>query len=198
MYEESLKHSADHNFPYEPICSSLGVTMDEEVKGLCESVLKNDTSLALISSQTGEIIGQRVLQIGSKNDKIDVENFKIEANRKLIKLFDYKNKLYFDIWENYGVHEAFELFGLSVHKGYRHKGIGLKIMQAAMLFIKSMNLGPVLVKGDCSSNFSQHIYERLDFDCLGKIKYEDYKVDGEQVITNTGEHKYLKVYGKMI
>ena len=198
MYEEAIKHTAEYNFQDEPIGKSLGVTMNEESKVFFESVLKENISLALFLSDTGEIVGQRAIHISSKDDKIDIENFKDGPIRKMIAFFDYKNNLYSNIWEKYGVEEAFEFFGLSVHKDYRRRGIGLKLMQATLLFFKSMNLGPVLSKGDCSSNFSKRIYERLHFDCLGEIKFEDYKVDGKQVITNTGEHKSLKIYGKMI
>lgn len=72
-------------------------------------------------------------------------------------------------------------------------------MQAAILFIKSMNLGrPYLVKGLGDSNYSKRIFERSGFDCLGEIMFDDYKVDGEQVITNTGEHKSIKLYCQMV
>ena len=198
MYEEAIKHIAEYNFPDEPICASLGIIMDEESKAVFESVLRKHMSLALVSAQTGEIVGLRALHIGSKDDKFDIKDFKNEANRKMIAFVEYKNSLYSQIWEIYGVDEAIEFFGLSVHKEYRQRGIGLKLMQAVLLFLKSMKLGSVLTKGDCSSNFSKRVYERLDFDCLGEIKFEDYKVDGKQVITNTGKHKSLKIYGKMI
>ena len=197
MYEASLKHTVEHNFPDEPICKSLGITMDKEAKEMCEGVLKQNMSIALISSKTGEIVGQRVIRIAAKEDMVDIEKFKAEANRKIMTLLKYKNHN-FDLWEHYGVQEAFEFFGLAVHKEYRRKGIGMKLMQAAILFIKSMDLGPVLVKGDCDSNYSKCIYERLNFDCLGEIKFEDYKVNGEQVVTNTGEHKSVKINGKML
>ena len=197
LYEESLKHTAEHNFPNEPVCKSLGMTMDKEAEYICTCALQQNMSIALISARTGEIIGQRVIHIGSKHDKIDMEQYQVQANRKFIKLYEEALK-YVDLWKHYDVDEAFEFFGLSVHKEYRRMGIGIKLMQAAILFIKSMNLGLVLAKGLCDSNYSKRIYERLDFDCLGEIKFEDYKVNGEQVVTNIGEHKSLKIYGKII
>ena len=62
-----------------------------------------------------------------------------------------------------------------------------------------MNLGlPVLVKALDDSNYSHRIFERFGFDCLAEIMYDDYKVDGEQVVTYTGEHKSIKIFCKVV
>ena len=198
MYEESLQHTAEHNFPDEPVCRSLGMILDEEAKELCKGPLLQNMTIVLVSTKTREIIGQRVFSIASKQDEINADDFKVPANRKFVKLCEDINNLC-DVWSRYGVDEAFDLFGISVHKEHRHKGIGLKLMQAALLFIKSMNLGrPVLVKGAGDSNYSKRIFERTGFECLGEIVFDDYIVDGEQVLTNMGEHKSIKVYCQMV
>lgn len=195
--EEALQHIAEHNFPDEIIFKSLGITMDEEVKAMCTSALQDNMSIALISSLTGEIVGLRVIRIGSRDDKFDPEKIKSQAFRKAMGLYEYKNEN-FNAFKHYGVDEAIEFFGISVHKDHRRKGIGLKIMQAALLLISSMRIGTVVAKGDCDSNYSKCIYERLGFDILGEIMFDEYKVNGEIVISNTGEHKSLKAYGKII
>ena len=172
--------------------------MDEETHEIFQSILQQNLSLALVSSSTREIIGLRVMRIGGKEDSFDHKKIKSDGTRKLFEFDEYKDE-YLDVLSHYGVDEAFEFYGLSVHKDHRRKGIGLKLMQAALLFISSMNLGSVVVKGDCDSNFSKCIYERLGFDCLGEIMFDDYnKVKGEEVIADTGEHKSLKMYGKIV
>ena len=61
----------------------------------------------------------------------------------------------------------------------------MKLMHAALLFIKRTNLVPVIVKSLSVSNYSKPIFERTGFDCLSEVMFDDYKVDGEQVIKNT-------------
>lgn len=197
MYEESIKHSAEHMYPDEPLCSSLGMVMDDEVRAMSMVPLLQNMTIVLVATKTREIIGQRVISTMSINDKIELDQIQVPANNKFLKLYDTINKSC-DFWKHYNVEEAFHFFGLSVHREYRRKGIGTKLMQAALLFIKSMNLGPVLVKALGDSIYSHRIFERTEFDCLGEIMYDDYKNDGEQVVTNTGEHKSIKLFCKMI
>ena len=197
MYEESIKHSAEHMFPDEPLCSSLGMVMDSEVKAMSLAPLLQNMTIVLVSTKTREIIGQRVISTMSIHDKLDLDKIQVPANKKFLKLYDTINKSC-DFWKHYDVEEAFHFFGLSVHREYRRRGFGAKLMQAALLFIKSMNLGPVLVKALGDSKYSHRIFERTEFDCLGEIMYDDYKIDGEQVVTDTGEHTSIKLFCKMI
>ena len=78
-----------------------------------------------------------------------------------------------------------------------HKGIGLELMQAALFFISGLNIGPYVVRGNCT-NYSKRIYEKCDFDTLGEIKFADYRENGEVVVKDTGEHKSFKMFGKII
>ena len=198
MYEESIKHTAEQLYPDEPLCSSLGMIMDDEVRAMSMGPLRQNMTVVLVNTKSREIIGQRVLSIMSIHDKIDLDKIKVPGNRKFLQLYDTINKKS-DFWNHYKVEEAFHFFGLSVHRDFRRRGIGTKLMQAALLFIKNMNLGqPVLVKALGDSNYSHRIFERCGFDCLAEIMYDDYKVDGEQVVTGTGEHKSIKLFCKMV
>ena len=71
-------------------------------------------------------------------------------------------------------------------------------MQASLVFIRNLISGTAVVTGECSSNHSKRIYEKLEFDSLAEIMFEDYKVAGEIVMNNTGEHKSMRVYGKIV
>ena len=175
------------------------MNMDEETREIFQEVFQHNLSLALVSSSTREIIGLRVIKLGGKEDfSADFKKIKSEGTRKLFEFDTFKDE-YFDVLAHYDVQEAFEFYGLAVHKDFRRKGIGLKLMQAALLFISSMDLGSVLVKGDCDSYYSQCIYERLGFECLAEFMFDDYnKVKGDTVIVDTGEHKSFKMYGKII
>ena len=194
-YDDALQFTAKHDFPDDPLC----MIMDEETREMFRDVFEHNLSLALVSTSTREIIGLRVIKIGRKDySPIDFEKIQSEGTRKLFEFDTYKDE-YFDVFAHYSVEEAFEFYGLSVHIDYRRKGIGLKLMKAALLFISSMGTGPVLVKGDCDSNYSKCIYERLGFDCLAELTFDDYnKAKGENIIIDTGKHKSFKMYGKII
>ena len=196
-YEEACRHLAEHNFPDEPTCKSIGLVWDEDANTVMMEALHQNMSIALVSDKTDEIIGLRIIHIGKRGEKLNVAKFHSEPVTKLLACLEYKDNC-FDIYSHYNVEEAFQLFGLSIHREHRRKGLGLKLMQAALVFLSSLEIGPVVVKGDCSSNFSKRIYEKLDFELFGEIMFEDYKVDGKIVFANTGEHKSLKVYGKKI
>ena len=101
---------------------------------------------------------------------------------------------------DYEVEEVFDLFGLGVHRDYRKKGLGLKLMKAALIMFKTINPGPslVVVKGDASSIYSKKIYDQLGFQTIGELLMADYKEDGVSVISNTGDHKKYTIYAKAI
>ena len=44
----------------------------------------------------------------------------------------------------------------------------------AMSFVEHLDLGPMVVTGEGTSNFSKRIFEELGFDTLAEIMYADY------------------------
>jgi hypothetical protein len=53
------------------------------------------------------------------------------------------------------------------------------------LFCKELGLSPVCIKGEGTSNYSQRIFEKFDFETIHTMKYDEYKIDGEIVFKNT-------------
>ena len=139
----------------------------------------------------------RTYSIGKKDKKLDTANLKPEGLRKIFECLDVLyNKC--DLYQYYKVDEYLGFVALGVHKDYRRRGIGLKVQKAAVNLIKSFELGPIVVKGEGTSNFSKRIYEKLEFDVLVELMYEDHKENGEIVFQNTGDNKSVKLYGKVI
>jgi hypothetical protein len=54
------------------------------------------------------------------------------------------------------------------------------------------------LNGEASSQFSQRIYDSVEFDMICQINYADYIVDGKIVFNNTGIHPSSKIYTKTI
>ena len=85
-----------------------------------------------------------------------------------------------------------------VHRDYRQRRIGEKLMRAAISFVRNLGLGHVIIKGGGSSNFSHRLYEKVGFEILSELVYDEYKFEGINVLSNTGEHKTHKLYGMSI
>lgn len=71
-------------------------------------------------------------------------------------------------------------------------------MRAAVFFIRNLELGDVVIKGEGTSNFSKRVFEKVGFEVLAEVVYADYKVDGKIVIHSTGEHKTGRLYGLFV
>ena len=189
----------EHYTPDEVVCRSLNVTWDEGLHDLMRRNLEQHLSIGLVT-KTGDIIGGRMSIINTKpKDKleIDTENLKSEAWRKFVDMAYHLENLS-NIYDHYNVEELIHFFKLGVHKDFRGRGLGMKLMKATLAFIKNLDIGPLVIRGEASSNYSQHIYEKLGFDILAEVVYADYKVNGVVVVKNTGEHKSEKAYGLVI
>ena len=192
-----LEFYKGHFCPDEPINRSLNIPWDQEaIESFTES-FRHNLTIALVSDDTGEIVGGRILIIANNNDKIDTSKYKSETLKKLMDITYHFGTLC-NMFEHYKVEEMIHFFGLGVHRDYRRKGIGTKLQKAAMAFVRNMGIGPVLIRGEASSNYSRMIYERLQFECLATIVFAEYKVNGEVVLKNMEENKTYKLYGKVV
>lgn len=64
------------------------------------------------------------------------------------------------------------------------------------IIAKEKGCGFILV--DCSSSYSAAAAERLGFENIYSLKYEDYKVDGEVVFKPDPPHLSVNVYVQKI
>ena len=159
--------------------------------------IKQNVSLILISDTTGQIVAARVSNIGRKDKTFDPDTIPNEGLRKIFGLLGVLYSLC-DAYEHYKVDEYFGFVALGVHKNYRRKGIGLKLQTAAVNLVKNFEMGPIVLKGEGTSNFSKKIYEKLRFDILAEIMYDNHKENGDVVFKNMGDNKSIKLYGKVV
>ena len=187
----------DHFCPDEIINISLDIPWDSEVEKAYMECVGQNISLILVSSKTNKIIGGRIMFVANRDDDISSAKYKSETYRKLNDITNDLADLY-NMFENYNVEDMVHFFGLGIHRDYRQRGLGTRLMEAALMFIQSFGVGPVLVRGEGSSNISQRVFENVGFQCLATIVYDEYKVNGEVVIRNSGENKTYKLYGKIV
>lgn len=159
--------------------------------------MKQNITLALVSDTTGETICARVNTISNKNESFDIDQIQTEGIKKMVAFYQHLSNIC-NVYEWYGVEEVFQFFGIGVHKNHRKKGIGFKVMKATLALIKGFGVGPIVIKGEGSSNYSKRIYEKSDFDMLAEVVYEEYQVDGEVVFKTGPEEKSERLYAKVI
>ena len=197
-YEEAWQLIVHHYCPDEIFCKNFGIVADEGMKKAVYSDLQQNLSIALVSMDTDKIIGIRIIRVSKRGNMVDPNEETSEPVRKLLRFVAFYNENLCDVFQHYDVDEVFSLFQLTVHRDYRQRGIGLKLLQAALVFISGLNIGPCVVRGNCTSNYSKQIYERCGFDTLGEIKFEDYRDNGVVVVKDTGEHKSFKMFGQVL
>ena len=186
--------------------------------------VKENITLILVSDTTDEIVAVRVNKISKKDEHAnetqhedkeyvnesnkenkehinETQNDKSKAvsegRKKLEQLGEAINSL-INVYEHYNVDEVIEFMALAVHKDFRQRGIGLKIMNATLALIKNLELGGVIVKGAGSGNYVNKIFEKAGFDFLGEVVYKDFKVDGELVFKDMGEHRATMAFAKFV
>ena len=197
-YEDMLDLYKDHFFPDEPISQSIGLTMDDELRDFMRKPLLQNLSIALVSSRTGELIGGRIIKVNNRQEnRLPIATFKSEAMKKFAHISTEADKLC-NIFDYYSVQEIFHFYGIVVRREFRRRGLGEKLMRAALLFIRSLDLGVVVLKGGGTSLYSQRLFEKMGFEKLSEVVYSEFKIDGEIVMTNTGEHKSEIRYGMCI
>ena len=192
-YEEILDLYKDHFLTDEPISRSLGLTMDDELRAILRVPLQQNLTIALVSKEPNDIVGGRVIKVDNKN-KFDATDIQSEALKQCFAIFDEQDRRC-NIFEYYNVNEVVFFYGFVVRRDYRHRGLGEKLMRAAIDFIHKLELGLVVIKAGGSSNYSQRVFEKLGFEKLSEIAYAEFKIDGNVVVKNTGEHKSDIRYG---
>ena len=126
-----------------------------------------------------------------------MKTIKTELIKILIDLINHLKSLC-NTLSHYDVKNAVHFLVLGVHKDYRRRGIGCKVMSAAVQLVKQLELGPVVVTGEGTSTYSQRIYEKLGFETNAEVIYDEYQVNGELVFKNMGDQKSMRLYGKVV
>ena len=105
MYDDMIDLFGNHFFPDEPISRSLGLTLDAEMRELMRAPLKQNLSIALVSRDTREMIGGRVIKIDGNHDQQDKSVVKSEQLRKFLSVFDELDRKC-NIFEHYNIDEV--------------------------------------------------------------------------------------------
>ena len=87
-----------------------------------------------------------------------------------------------------------ELFILTTHSVKRNPGLGTEMVNKSLEVLKKKDFS--LCVTEATSYYSQKIFNRLGFETLSEVKYNDYEVDGEVVFKQHGPHQAVKLMAK--
>ncbi|KAH3819170.1 arylalkylamine N-acetyltransferase-like 2 isoform X4 [Dreissena polymorpha] len=158
-----------------------------------QKALSDNCSLCMMSKENNAIMGVCLIEYKSSSDPPPNFDFMTyEELRELLKFVTHKSKEV-DFFNRYGVDEALYFFMLGVHKKYQRIGLGSRLLEAGVALGKE--LGFKAIKVEATSNFSQRICQKLKFECILDMPYDDYTFRGKKLSESTGEHKMTKVLG---
>jgi len=193
-HEGTLKVFKEDFFMSEPICRSLEMDWTDAMDAYVMDKIKENMSLIAVDDVTGEIMGIRITAMSKKDEEpFDPSMTQDVKTIKAFTFLKYCNEKT-DFFNRYGVSEAIEFVAVAVVGKYRKLGLGTKLMAGAVDVFRYLNLENMYVKSIGTSNFSQKIFEKVGFETVWQVAYEDYVVDGEVVLNNTGVHKTAVAY----
>ncbi|WAR26775.1 DNAT-like protein [Mya arenaria] len=193
QYVEAFDIMSNHFIPDEPICHASNVTWNKDFEKMTIEDLKHNISLTMISRKTGDMVGLGISGFLRRSDTPEDFSWMESKNVKDVFRFIYYPTKEIDIFNRYGVDEIFSLDFLCVRNDYRRHGLAIHIVKAALELAKDLSF--TVVKGDCTGNYSQRIFEKHGFETILNIPYNSCVIDGNPIGEKTGAHKSLKIYG---
>lgn len=195
LYRKALEFTKQCFIDDEPIVKSIGLEWSDEFESMWLETFMTGLSILLLNDESGKAIGFRAIRLLKKSDKLDIETFRDDKVKKVVRFVTLGTD---DFFAKYGTEQAIHFFGLGVAKEYRRRGIGTFLVRFAMKFIENLGINPYYIKSEGTSNFSKKSFEKCGFDTIAHYPYDEFMENGKVVFDNTGEHKSMKVYGMCI
>ncbi|KAH0552181.1 uncharacterized protein LOC123271047 [Cotesia glomerata] len=181
----------------------------EELEPLCAGVAADGLSVVAIDVNTREVVGvilNKVLTPLPKNQKSNLEVFGKNSKHKASKCFANVNiniESRVDLFDLYKVNCILEMTFLTVKKTHQRKGIAELLMSLTLKLVNELRRGiakktsvdfnrtsvnnanaiPSLVSGTFTSTYSQKISDKLGFDNIMEVSYDDVIFNGQKLST---------------
>ena len=197
-YEMALDLARRSFMKDETLCKALNMEWGQEFESMWMSVLQKNLSVMLINEEDKDVMGFRTLMFEKVSDVEDsLDDIKDDDVRKLQAILGHMAEEC-KIYQHYNVNEIAHFFAICVNSKYRRRGIGEKLMSFAMDFLSRLGISPLCIRADGTSKISQRIFEKLEFDQLLEVVYNEFIYNNEVPFCNTGEHKTIKSFGKLL
>lgn len=197
--EEVLKMLKKFFFKDEPLNTYVDLGECKELEKYSTKCIHEHCSYKAVNSR-GEIVGVNINGLISRPKETDEPPAKLADGvehpkfKKIMALMDHVDENFniFDLYSD--VDRLLDVKIMSVDSNYRGLGIAGKLTDRTMQYVKDNNIKLVHVL--CSSHFSARVMEKMDFQEVYKLPYQDYLVNGEQVFNPAKPHVAVRILTK--
>ncbi|CAD6217791.1 GSCOCG00011395001-RA-CDS [Cotesia congregata] len=216
-------------FADESLSKGCSVSYDrgaaEELESLCTNVAADGLSVVAIDVNTREVVGvvlNKILTRSPKNKKSGLEVFGENSKHKASKCFADVNiniESRVDLFDLYKVNCILEMTFLTVKKNQQRKGIAGLLVSSSLKLASGLRRGvakktsvdfnrpsvnnanaiPSLVSGTFTSTYSQKIGDKLGFDNIMEVSYDDVIFNGQKLSTKLDNiQKFARIAAKRV
>jgi len=183
-------------FKDEPLNTFLNLGECKELEEYSLKCIKDACSFKAVHNVNGEIIGVFLNGLMKRPAKDAVPEKSAETCehpkfKKILSLMDF-------IEANYNIFDAYPntdviLDGkvLSVNTNYRGLGIAGQLTEATLGYMRANNIPVMHVL--CTSQYSARVMEKLGFNEVYSLKFEEFKVNGKVVLTPALPHVAARI-----
>ncbi len=206
-YEETIVFLYDHYLVQEPTGKAVyGSTVPERNTGLDKYLLTSlqlNLSLCAIDEESNKIIGIILCYIADINDPDHVKTYEDYIRDgftpQLATLFMIDGTLNLkQLLDEHKQTKLFYMFIIGVDGYYCKRGIGTELVKRSMDYAATKH-GYSMFAVLCTSYYTQKLYEKLGYQRIKEMKYEDYMFKDEAVYKNVEQpHKSAVSYYKII
>ncbi|KAL7286405.1 uncharacterized protein LOC106655237 [Trichogramma pretiosum] len=176
-----------------------GGTDAEGFEALLRSIVLDGFSIGAFDSKSGQLVGVCFNKMHNKVERDNPapleesveENMKHPATLDLMS-FIFKIEGSVDLYELYNVSQALEIFYIGVDSRYRRYGIARNLIRASLEQARKIArelrvTEPDIAYAVFTSNYSQALAEKFEFEWLSGIRYDQYKCyDGKLMSDRIG------------
>lgn len=121
---------------------------------------------------------------------------KHEKFKKILKIVDFIDSKFnlFNVYPN--ISKYLDAKVMSVDGKYHGQGIGTKLVKRTIEHMRANNIPVISML--CTSFFSAHVCEKLNFKRVYGLKYADYVVDGKNPLLPADPHKAVQIFAKEV
>ncbi|XP_058820401.1 arylalkylamine N-acetyltransferase 1 isoform X2 [Topomyia yanbarensis] len=197
--EDVLKLLKKFFFKDEPLNTFVELGECKELEKYSTKCLHEHCSFKAVNSR-GEIVGVNIN--GLINRPTDEPQPKLADGcehpkfKMIMALMDYVDERFniFDLHKD--IDRLLDVKIMSVDTRYRGMGIAGKLTDRTMECVKEKNIKLVHVL--CSSHYSARVMEKMGFEEVYNLPYQDYLVNGEQVLNPEKPHTAVRILVKRL
>ncbi|KAH3771363.1 arylalkylamine N-acetyltransferase-like 2 [Dreissena polymorpha] len=191
--EDAIAIMRDHFFPDDPLGVATDQTLTPDMRNICLAIFQSKISFLVLDRTSREPIAARFMRVNRRVETMTADMFTDPSLKMLVGLIDIIEEKA-NIFERFQVDEAIQFFGMCVRRDKRRRGIGTKLVEFSIQFVKNLGIRPICIRGEPTSKFSIRIYEKSGLRHVVTMDYAGYQKDGRPVMKTVPGEDVCCVY----